>query len=581
MARPEPTRMNRRMLLRAGIGSGLAAAASGFWTEDVLAHDSAIRPQKYRTIFRPLDRFIERYMRDMNAPAMIVVLADREGVHRIASYGCDDLQRRHRIGVDGLFHIGSISKSFLALALLQLQEEGKLDFHRPIVEYLPWLRIQSAYEPITTHHLLTHSSGLPGLPQVLLSDPAQSHLAAYAPGQHFHYNNMGYGVLGHLAWTLDGRELPQLLRERIFQPLGMIRSEPVIDFDMRASTVPSYWPDLSERPYARFDALYPAPAIVHTNAAGSIASTARDMGAYLQMLANRGQGTRGALVTPGSFAAFSQRYISAADFGPTAGYGYGIAVDKVDGHSVLLHTGGMVSFASSLLVDIDAGVGAFASINAQQGYRPNPVVSYATQLMQSQRAGTPRPAIPPVSPATFVPNSTEYVGRFIHEDGRHIELISESNRMFLRSGPKRVALQAMSQKDHFIAQDREWGLAPLIFGRAEATSATSPVVELSWSGDWYTNRAYNGPRSFDVPTLWRSYVGHYRNENPWLGSIRIVLIKGRLAFDDGTALIPDGEIFRLRGEPSNTEWIRFGEIVNNKCMRLKFSGEDMWRVPVR
>ena len=60
------------------------------------------------------------------------------------------------------------------------------------------------------------------------------------PGEHFHYNNMLYEVLGLLAWTLDGRELPEVLRERILRPLGMSQSEPVITLDVREKTVKNY-----------------------------------------------------------------------------------------------------------------------------------------------------------------------------------------------------------------------------------------------------------------------------------------------------------------------------------------------------
>ena len=67
-------------------------------------------------------------------------------------------EARMTVKPDELFQIGSISKSFVGLCLMQLRDEGKLDVQRPIVEYLPWFRIESAFAPITVHHLLTHSS---------------------------------------------------------------------------------------------------------------------------------------------------------------------------------------------------------------------------------------------------------------------------------------------------------------------------------------------------------------------------------------------------------------------------------------
>ena len=200
-------------------------------------------------------------------------------------------------------------------ALLQLRDEGKLDVNRPIVDYLPWLRIDSKFAPITVHHLLTHSSGLPGAGDVFQADPELRHLAAYAPGEHFHYNNTMYDTLGILAWTLDGRELPELLRERILRPLGMTHSEPVITADIRERLVKNYAPFLVDRPYPRHGRLCEAPTTFATSGAGCVASTAEDMGAYVRMIANHGKlPTAGSC--PRTVQPVSTPHILAEDFDP-------------------------------------------------------------------------------------------------------------------------------------------------------------------------------------------------------------------------------------------------------------------------
>ena len=221
--------MTRRHILQAGAAGASLIAMGRFQVSEA---NEAAGAGAYADAWPVLDAFVEQYMRDMNSPGLTLVLADRDGVQRVVNYGFSDVEARQPAGEDTLFEIGSISKSFVALALLQLHDEGKLDFDRPIVEYLPWLRVDSKFAPITTHHLLTHTTGLPGAGDVFQSDPELRHLAAYAPGEHFHYNNAMYDVLGILAWTLDGRELPELLRERILRPLGMDRSEPVITMDI-------------------------------------------------------------------------------------------------------------------------------------------------------------------------------------------------------------------------------------------------------------------------------------------------------------------------------------------------------------
>jgi CubicO group peptidase (beta-lactamase class C family) len=566
---------SRRQVLQAGLVTATTAVAGRFAVADSATTASSAEDEK---LFARLDSFVAQYMREMYAPGMTLVLADRGGVRRVATYGFGDLEHKTPVGADELFEIGSISKSFLALCLLQLHDEGKLDLHKPIVDYVPWFRIDSAFAPITVHHLLTHGSGLPGNPPVLLSDPRMRHRAAYAPGEHFHYSNTAFQLLGDLAWTLDGRELPELLRQRIFEPLGMTQTEPVITMDMRERMVKNYSPFRNERPGTRDARLCEAPGFVMSNAAGSIASTPKDMGAYIRMIANGGEGPKGRLVSKQAFSLFSTAHIKAEEFGPTASYGYGIAVDKLDGHAVVRHTGGMVSFMSAILVDVDNGLGAFASINAQQGYRPTAVTQFAVQLMQAQRANKSLPNIPAPNPAFRVTNAADYVGTYKDGSGAQLDVQQEGDKLFLKRGAGRFPLQPAGAPDVFVVADDGKSRFPLVFARANPKDAKSAVVELGWGSEWYTTSRYQGARQFKAPKEWQSYVGHYRNENPWVGSLRVVLRKGQLLADGVTPLELNGDRFSLRDEPHNPEWIQFGEIVNGRCQRLKFSGEDLWRV---
>ena len=560
-----------------GAQAAAAAAASRFLVTESFAQPGTSR---YAGVFGSLDAFAEQYMRDMNSPGMTLVLADRDDVQRVATYGFSDVERKIRTGPDEQFQIGSISKSLVAICLLQLRQEGRLDLDRPVTAYLPWLRIDSAFAPITTHHLLTHTSGLPGNPPVLLTDPAQSHRAAYAPGEHFHYSNMAFTALGQLLWTLDGRPIGEAIRARVLEPLGMDASAPVITLDGRERIAKSYAAYQNDRPYPRFGRLCEAPAIVATDGDGCVAATPRDMGLYVKMIAARGLGPKGRLLAEESFALFSRAHVKAEEFGPTASYGYGIAVDELDGHRVVRHTGGMVSFASSMQVDLDEGVGAFVSINAMQGYRPNPVAQYALRLMRAQREGKPAPQMPAPSPATRVDNAADYAGVYEGGDGRRLDLLAEGQGLFLRHQGRRVPLEAApGAVDTFTVVHADFERFALVFGRKDAKDPKSAVVEAGWGGDWYAGAGYTGSRQFDYPPAWEGYVGHYRNENPWIGSTRVVLRKGRLMID-GVVPLEAGEDgrFHLRDEPYSPEWIRFGEVVNGKAMRIKLSGEDLWRV---
>jgi len=569
-------RMNRREVLGLGVRAGVAVAAGTLWVRE----SGAEAPGRYAPAFPLLDRFIADYLREMNAPGLTLALADAAGTVRVCAYGLEDIGRQRPVEAGELFHIGSISKSFVALALLQLRDEGRLDLHRPIAEYLPWLRFDPATRPISAHDLLTHGAALPNGP-LFPTDPALRYRATQAPGTVFHYCNTGYAALGHLLAALDGRPLPEALRARVLTPLGMLATEPVITLDALDRLAGSYVLGRNDRPVGRMAPLAAAPAICMTEGSGCIASNARDMSAYLAMLANRGRTGSGRLVSEAAWELFSKPHIAADEFGTGAAYGYGIVVDSLDEHVRLRHTGGMVSFASALEVDLDAGVGAFVSVNAMQGFRPRPVAEYALKLLRACREEARLPDPPALEAALAVPNAADYAGRFTGAGGRALEFAAEGERLWLLHGGERVALEpAVGVAESFVVAHRDFAQYALLFSRrAEHPEQPGPVLECGWGPDWYAKPEYTGPREFAVPAEWHRYPGHYRSEDPWIGSMHVVLRRGRLWLDGLVPLEPaPGGIFYLRDEPQSPEWLAFSEFVGGRAMRLKMSGNDLARV---
>ncbi len=110
---------------------------------------------------------------------------------------------------------------------------------------------------VQAHHHARSVDAWPGLPgncPLLPSDPTLRHRAAYAPGEHFHYCNLGYEALGQLAWIARwSLSCPKSFRKRILEPLGMTQSEPVITLDIRGSlgeellAVPGRSPECARR----------------------------------------------------------------------------------------------------------------------------------------------------------------------------------------------------------------------------------------------------------------------------------------------------------------------------------------------
>ena len=512
-----------------------------------------------------IDAFVNRHIREMGAPGLTLGLADRNGPIAVRTYGHTDVKTGRPVSPDDLFEIGSITKSFVGLCLLQLREQGKVDLKRPIREYLPWLRIESRYAPITVHHLLTHTSGLPN-PLYL---PDATLWTAHSPGEHFHYCNAGYEILGYLLRSLDGRPLNEIFRARIFEPLGMTASSGTLTPEIRPRLAQSYWPVYDDRPFQRHGPLTEAPNLIMDNAAGCIASTPRDMALYMKMLLNQGR----PLLSKESFDLFKTPAIPAPGFGEGVSYGYGIAIQPVEGRTVLRHTGGMVSFSSAMHVDLDAGVGAFASVNASlAGYRPNAVAGYSLAALRAARGGQPVPPAPAFDDLYKVPNAADYVGTFTAPDGRQLVLAAAEDRLELIHKGERLPLERMGP-DAFWVSDPAFALYPLVFEREGGK-----VVEASYGADWYAGERYTGKRTFEAPAEWNAYAGHYRNEDPWMGSLRVVLRKGRL-WVAGAPLVPIGPgLFRIGEEEHEPDRMRFEEVFNGRALRVYLSEIEFRRV---
>lgn len=513
-----------------------------------------------------LDTFIANYMKMMNAPGMIVATSDDENDSTVRSYGFADLEAQRAIRPSERFHIGSITKSFTALMVMQLVDEGKVRIDAPISDYLKGLPLLASFGPISVHDLLCHTGGLPtdspapGWPDQIIRQ-------AYPPGAQFHYSNLGYIWLGQLVEAVGGSPWPKALHKRILDPLGMSETFSYIGGGMRGFEVPSYVPREDDRPYPRQGPVTRAPAIYFTWASGCIASTARDMARYISMLANHGTGVNGRVVSKESFAKMVQPHVVAKHFGPEASYGYGFVVDKLDGKTVIRHTGGMLSFMSSFHVDLESRYGAFASINAQLGYRPVPVTAYAIRLHRAEAAKLTLPSIPSANPDVDIVLA-DYAGIFVCEDGRQVKVSVAQRNLIVEMIGKTITLQSIGE-DKFVCRDPNFCLFAFLFMRKKSADAAiegeiNPVAALGFARDLFVRP---GMQPASIPGEGKaalsndelaSYEGFYALNFSGQTPVRIVVRNARLWLDGILPLSSIGNNqFRLADEKFSPETVTF------------------------
>ena len=559
--------------LKAGLGLAAMHTVASAQPFSII-HSLPSQSDRFAPAFKRLDEFIERHMTEVGAPGMTLALADRNGLLRSSQYGFADLKAGIRVAPQTLFEIGSISKSFVAIAILQLADEGKLDLQKPVTAYLPWLKLESRFAPFTTHHLLSHTSGLSGVP-LLMRVAATPLRVGFEPGSRWVYSNIGYDLLGFILEAIEQRPFAEIMRRRVLEPLGMTSSAAIISNEIRERLALGYEPVKSDRPVPLRPKLAEAPWVEVPEAAGSIASTATDMGNYLRMLLNRGAAVKGRVLSEKGFESFTRPVIKSPFRGEDSIYAYGLWTSEANGRTLLRHTGGMVAFSSAMFADVTDGFAAFASVNASlaAGYRPVAVTRYALELLSAASRGSELPALPAAPPSpTRVANAAHYAGTFSSPDGKKLVLSAEGEQLILQHAGARVVLE-QAGRDRFLVKHPDYDLFVLGFGRDKDT-----VVEAFHGDRWWTAPGYSGPKQFDYPKEWDGFTGHFHSDSPWYGSTRLVVRKGQLLLEGVQPLVALGpNVFRLAGEGNDADRIVFDMLANGQATRMTFSGIEFFR----
>jgi CubicO group peptidase (beta-lactamase class C family) len=283
-----------------------------------------------------IDRLIASYKAKGLTDADVLVASGGAPVFR-AAFGLANREWRISDAPGVAFWIGSMTKQFTALAILQLAEQGKLSLDDPISKFVQ--AAPSAWREITIRELLTHTSGIPNhtsLPEwadQTWIDRSPEDLIRFirdrpldfAPGTKFQYDNTGYVILGLIVQKASGQSLADYLSAHVFAPLGMTHTGFVGDqvLSRRASGY--------ERQGTHWLAdLWVSP--IRESGAGGIYSTADDLLVWDRALNDP---KRSGL--PDLTPMFT-------DYGH--GYGFGYVISTQDGHPVWWHNGHVAGFSS-------------------------------------------------------------------------------------------------------------------------------------------------------------------------------------------------------------------------------------------
>ena len=391
--------------------------------------------------FAGVESYVAAAMQRHNIPGM--ALAITQGGQVVFSKGYGTSGHGRSVTPDTPFYIGSQSKSFTALAIMQLVEQGSLELDAPVQTYLPWFRVADpqASRQITIRHLLQHTSGLSesgyaaNLPPesslaVLVHDLSHARLTAPV-GTQMQYFNPGYSTLGLIVETVSGQSYGDFVDEHIFAPLKMTHSF--------ADPAAADAAGLSQGYSQIFMLAVPHRQTFYASdlPAGFIMSTANDMARYLMALGNGG-----ALDGVRILETENVALIFTPNTSLNSTYGFGWYISEYYGEAQITHGGDTERFHTSVLLLPERGLSLVVLYN--ENHLLKDFGEYNTMLwsIASLLTGAPMPAERPSSIIYGWGLFTLWVV-FLVSAGRKLSLLPQWRAKMLTWTPRRRRLELL------------------------------------------------------------------------------------------------------------------------------------------
>ena len=317
-----------------------------------------------------LDAYFSENMDKYHVPgvAVSVIKGKEELLH--AEYGVSDKEKNIPVEADKtLFPACSVSKLFTATAVMQLEEQGKLDLNEDITNYVGDIKISNPLqETITCHELLTHTGGLDEQSELngstLQSDNIKSqkdyfktHIPTVIrkPGTMSCYSNMGYNLLGYIVEQQSGETYENYVTEHLLNPLQMVSASVRIPQGTMATGYEYNGEDYEKQPFA----------YQYTSGSSGIIASVTDMENYMEMQLNDGMFESTKVLNSETVTKMQKRQF--ANNSVFEGMGYGFVRDRINGVLVLKHEGALPGYATTMLLLPDEKIGIYVATNSLSG----------------------------------------------------------------------------------------------------------------------------------------------------------------------------------------------------------------------
>ncbi|HKL66896.1 MAG TPA: serine hydrolase domain-containing protein, partial [Bacteroidales bacterium] len=318
---------------------------------------------------KELDEFIIKEMKAWNVAGLAIATVENNELTLLKGYGVEDMETGNPVDPQStIFHVASISKPVTASAVLQLYEQGQLDIHKGINEYLNEVQFKNPFPNYpTAAQLLVHAGGLDAstINRVARNKDKLNGFNEYIeqnlppiihpPGSISVYSNHGYALLGYLAREISGQPFPRYMEQNIFEPLGMSRSTFNVHSPLEQELATGYGlgPNQGNRK---------TPAYIKTIPASMLRTTALDMSHWMRAILNDGSFNGNKILEPGTARLLLNRQYS--NHRLLTGRSFGLSEGGRFSPPEFLHAGAASGYTSAMVMVPEVNFGVFITTNS-------------------------------------------------------------------------------------------------------------------------------------------------------------------------------------------------------------------------
>lgn len=320
---------------------------------------------------------VDSLLKENEIPGASIALVNKDSVIWSGGIGYANYEDQEQATATQLFRVGSVSKSFVAMGILQLVEEGELSLNEKVQKLVPEIKIKNPWretDPVRIKHLLEHTAGFddmhfsefinandnPRMPleEALAITPA-SRVVRWKPGTRFSYSNPGYGVAGYIIEKVTGQRYEQYLKEQVLEPIGMDQSSFTYTDSVQQQLVSGYRDNYEP---AEYQHIYLRPS-------GMLHSSANEMAQFVRLMLNDGDWNGQSIVEDSLLHRMETPMTSlAAKHGYKQGYGLGVKSSTAQGYSYLGHAGGIPGFSAQYMYFPEHNRGFVLLVNSMGGF---------------------------------------------------------------------------------------------------------------------------------------------------------------------------------------------------------------------